>query len=77
MNKCDRCGAAMNRYTRHYCPSPEEIAERTAAIRSGWSEREHELRMPHAKREPVVMCLVPYVDVVAQQSVGRGHLGDE
>lgn len=43
-------------------PTPEEIAQRAAAIRATWSERiEHERRVWHGRREWVLPC-IPWED---------------
>lgn len=53
---CPHCG---NPAANHYCPSPEEITEMCAKIRSRWSASEERSRMtgPAIDQNPVIPSL--------------------
>jgi hypothetical protein len=46
MSHCPLCGNLLSTHGKT-CPTPEEIAARSAAIKHGWSERER-----YARGEP-------------------------
>lgn len=59
------CGECARSYAEVLAPTEEEIAERAAAIRAGWSEEETRKRSMGIVRGGVEIPLIPLVEFVS------------